>query len=215
MVRGCLVDVYDTIVYSEWDSRLHALSAAAGVDPDAWLAAWMTTRKERDLGMLSVAESVALTLRACGIEPEPALVDELARKDAELLRQRVRVFGDTVPFLTGLRADGVRIALVSNCADTTRGLLDYLGLVPLADAVVLSCEVGSMKPSPEIYRTALDDLGVAAADAAMIDDQPSFCAGAEAVGVRAIQIIRPELDGRVPRSAFPQVSSLQDVPPLL
>jgi len=215
MVRACLVDVYDTIVYSQFDGRLRALAASAGIDPDDWLAAWMTTRAERDVGTLTIAGSIARTLRACGIEPEPRLVDDLVSKDAELLREQVRVFGDSVPFLTGLRAGGVRIALVSNCGDTTRQLLDYLGIIPLADAVVLSCEIGAMKPSPEIYHTALDDLGVAAADAVMIDDQPSFCAGAEAVGVRAIQILRPELDGHVPRSAFPVVRSLQDVPPLL
>jgi putative hydrolase of the HAD superfamily len=215
MVRACLVDVYDTIVYSQFDGRLRALAASAGIDPDDWLAAWMTTRAERDVGTLTIADSIARTLRACGIEPEPRLVDDLVSKDAELLREQVRVFGDSVPFLTGLRAGGVRIALVSNCGDTTRQLLDYLGLIPLADAVVLSCEIGAMKPSPEIYHSALDDLGVAAADAVMIDDQPRFCAGAEAVGVRAIQILRPELDGHVPRSAFPVVRSLQDVPPLL
>ena len=62
--------------------------------------------------------------------------------------------------------------------------------MPLVDAVVLSCEVGSAKPSPEIYVTALADLGVAAADAVFIDDQPTFCMGAEAVGVRPIQIVR-------------------------
>ncbi len=55
---------------------------------------------------------------------------------------------------------------------------------------MLSCEVGSAKPSPEIYVTALADLGVAAADAVFIDDQPTFCMGAEAVGVRPIQIAR-------------------------
>jgi putative hydrolase of the HAD superfamily len=215
MVRACLVDVYDTILNSQFESRLRDLAAVAGVDPGDWLEAWLKTRTERDRGQLSVASSIARALRACGIEPEPALVGDLARKDAELLREQVRVFGDTVPFLAGLRADGVRIALVSNCGDTTRGLLDDLGVIPLADSVILSCEVGSMKPSPEIYVSALEDLGVAAADAVMIDDQPSFCVGAEAVGVRAIQIVRPELDGQIPKSGFPLVRSLLDVPPLL
>lgn len=215
MVRACLVDVYDTIVNSQFESRLRAMAAFAGVDAGTWLAAWLRTRAERDRGQLTVAGSLAQALLACGIEPAPGLVEDLARKDAELLRERVRVFGDVVPFLTGLRASEVRIALVSNCGDTTRALLDYLGVIPLADAVVLSCEVGSMKPAPDIYRSALEDLGVAAADAVMIDDQPSFCAGAEAVGVRAIQIVRPELDGRVSRPAFPLVRSLLDVPALL
>lgn len=215
MVRACLVDVYDTIVNSRFESRLRDVAAFAGVDADVWLAGWVKTRIERDLGTLSVADSVGQTLLACGIDPAPELVDTLVRKDAELLRQQVRLFDDSVPFLAGLRASGMAIALVSNCGDTTRALLDYLGVIPLADAVVLSCEIGSMKPSPDIYRTALEDLGVAAADAVMIDDQPSFCAGAEAVGVRAIQIVRPELDGQVSRSAFPLVRSLLDVPALL
>lgn len=215
MARACLIDVYDTILRSQFEERLRALAAFAGVEPADWLEAWMKTRTERDRGKISVAGSIAQALLACGIEPEPGLVDELTRKDAELLRERVLVFGDTVPFLTGLRANGVRIALVSNCGDTTRQLLDYLGVIPLADSVILSCEVGSMKPAPEIYVSALEDLGVAAADAVMIDDQPSFCVGAEAVGVRAIQIVRPELDGQIPKSAFPVVRSLLDVPPLL
>jgi putative hydrolase of the HAD superfamily len=215
MVRACLVDVYDTIVNSRFESRLHDVAAFAGVDADAWLAGWVKTRTERDLGTLSVADSVASALLACGIDPAPELVDTLVSKDGELLRQQVRLFDDAVPFLTGLRASGMAIALVSNCGDTTRALLDYLGVIPLADAVVLSCEVGSMKPSPDIYLTALEDLGVAATDAVMIDDQPSFCAGAEAVGVRAIQIARPELNGQVHTSAFPLVRSLLDVPALL
>ena len=210
MVRACLVDVYDTIVNSRFETRLRDVAAFAGVDTDLWLAGWMKTRTERDLGTLSVADSVAQTLLACGIEPTPELVDTLVRKDIELLRQQVRVFDDSVPFLTGLRASGMAIALVSNCGDTTRQLLDYLGIIPLADAVVLSCEVGSMKPSPDIYRTALEELGVAAADAVMVDDQPSFCAGAEAVGVRAIQIVRHNLDGQVPKQGFPVVHSLFD-----
>ena len=215
MVQACLVDVYDTIVNSRFESRLRDVAAFAGVDADTWLAGWVKTRTERDLGTLSVADSVASALLACGIDPTPELVDTLVSKDAELLRQQVRLFDDSVPFLTGLRASDMAIALVSNCGDSTRALLDYLGVIPLADAVVLSCEVGSMKPSPDIYLTALEDLGVAAAEAVMIDDQPSFCAGAEAVGVRAIQIARPELNGQVPRSAFQLVRSLLDVPALL
>jgi len=215
MVRACLVDVYDTIVNSQFEPRLRELAAFAGVDTEVWLQGWVKTRTDRDIGTLSVADSVAQTLLACGIEPEPELVDALMRKDTELLRQQVRLFDDAVPFLTGLRASGTAVALVSNCGDTTRALLDYLGVIPLADAVILSCEVGSMKPFPDIYLSALEDLGVAAADAVMIDDQPSFCAGAEAVGVRAIQIIRPELDGQVLPSVFPLVRSLEEVPALL
>ena len=117
-----------------------------------------------------------------------------------------------MPFFTRLREQGILIALVSNCSETTRPLLGYLDVIRLADAVVLSCEVRSAKPSPDIYLTALDDLGVAAVDAVFIDDQSAFCAGAEAVGVRAIQIARPDLPGQVLSAAFPVVSTLLDAP---
>ena len=90
---------------------------------------------------------------------------------------------------------------------------------------MLSCEVGSTKPYPEIYVTALDDLGVAAADAVFIDDQPAFCVGAQAVGVRPIQIARGGVDAvnASTRSAarrrrgwdFPVVRSLLEAKPLL
>ena len=94
-------------------------------------------------------------------------------------------------------------------------MLEYLGVIPLVDAVILSCEVGSMKPYPEIYVTALEELGVAAVDAVFIDDQPTFCVGAEAVGVRPIQIARGEASGYVSQWNFPVVHSLFDAQPLL
>jgi putative hydrolase of the HAD superfamily len=214
VVRACLVDVYDTILNSDFRARARALAAFVGVDTDLWLEGWLNTHAERDRGKLTVAGSLAQTLLACGVDPEPELVAELVRLDSELMREHCRLYADTVPFFAKLRAQGVLIALVSNCGDTTRSLLDYLGIIPLVDAAILSCEVGSIKPSPEIYVSALEELGVAATDAVFIDDQPGFCVGAEAVGVRAFQITRGDLDGQVSGSGLPVVRSLFDVTPL-
>jgi putative hydrolase of the HAD superfamily len=154
-------------------------------------------------------------LRASGVDARPELVATLVRMDTELLASRARLYDDTIPFLTELRARDIRIALVSNCAQHTRQLLNHLGVAPLADAVILSCEVGAVKPSPEIYLRALRALGVAPADALMVDDQPSYCAGAQAVGVKAVQMVRPGLEERPPLSDFPAADSLMDVVPLL
>jgi putative hydrolase of the HAD superfamily len=217
VVRGCLVDVYDTILKSVFTERVMALAEPLGIDVEDWLAEFVKTRDDRDRGRLSTAAAFDLALRGCGIEPTDGLVGDLMRRDAEFSYAHTRLYEDTVPFLSWLRDQGTLVALVSNCADTTRGLLEHLGVIPLVDAVVLSCEVGSMKPYPEIYVTALSDLGVAASDAVFIDDQPTFCLGAESVGVRPIQIAR---DGRggAPDGAgwdFPVVRSFADVPPLL
>ena len=51
-------------------------------------------------------------------------------------------------------------------------------------------EVGCVKPSPRIYRHALKELGVAPEAALFVDDQAVFCAGAEAIGIKGVQIVR-------------------------
>jgi HAD superfamily hydrolase (TIGR01509 family) len=172
-------------------------------------------REDRDRGKVTIAQSFERTLRALGFEPEPDLIADLSRRDAEYSRSHIRLCDDTVPFLTWLRSRGTAIALVSNCADTTRAQLDRLGIIPLVDAVVLSCEVGSIKPYPEIYATALEELGVAAVDAVFIDDQPAFCLGAQAVGVRPIRIARGDPDGHASRRDFPVIRTLPEAQPLL
>jgi HAD superfamily hydrolase (TIGR01509 family) len=215
MVRACLVDVYDTILKSRFVPRMEALVEPLGITLGDWLAEWDKMREDRDRGRLTIAASIARTLPAFGIEPDPDLVADLARRDLESFRALTRLCEDTVPFLEWLRSRGVLTALVSNCADTTRAQLEYLGVIPLVDAVILSCEVGSMKPYPEIYVTALEELGVAAVDAAFIDDQPTFCVGAQAVGIRPIQIARDEASGYVSQWNFPVVHSLFDAQSLL
>jgi HAD superfamily hydrolase (TIGR01509 family) len=215
VVRACLVDVYDTILRSQFVPRAESLVSPLGIAVGDWLAEWDKMREDRDRGRLTIAASIARTLPAFGIEPDPGLVADLARRDLELFRASTRLCEDTVPFLEWLRSRGVLTALVSNCADSTRAQLEYLGVIPLVDAVILSCEVGSMKPYPEIYVTALEELGVAAVDAAFIDDQPTFCVGAQAVGIRPIQIARGEPSGYVSQWNFPVVHSLFDAQSLL
>jgi putative hydrolase of the HAD superfamily len=215
VVRACLIDVYDTILISQFVPRMASVIEPLGIDLDKWLAEWDTMREDRDRGKVTVAASFERTLRALGFDPEPELVADLSRRDEEFSRSYVRLCDDTVPFLSWLRSRGVLTALVSNCADTTRALLANLDLIPLVDAVVLSCEVGSIKPYPEIYATALEELGVAAVDAVFIDDQPSFCVGAQAVGVRPIQIARGQPDGYASPWDFPVIRTLPEAQPLL
>jgi HAD superfamily hydrolase (TIGR01509 family) len=215
MVDACLIDVYDTILRYAFRPRMQYVIEPLGISLDDWLTEWEPMREDRDRGRITMAASMERTLRALGLDPRPGLVGELSRRDAEYAHGRIRLCDDTVPFLTWLRSAGVRTALVSNCGDTTRSLLDYLGVIPLVDAVVLSCEVGSMKPHPEIYRTALDELGVAAVDAVFIDDQPTFCVGAQAVGVRPIQIARDRPEDYVSAWEFPVIRTLLDAKPLL
>ena len=90
-------------------------------------------------------------------------------------------------------------------------MLVAYGIDRLADELVLSCEVRSAKPAAEIFRLALGRLGVRAEAAVFVDDQARFCAGSMAVGIRAAQIVRGELDGQRPAEGVTVVRSLPEV----
>jgi putative hydrolase of the HAD superfamily len=135
----------------------------------------------------------------------------MVNKDRELLLANARLFDDAIPFLEKVRARGIKIAVVSNCTENTRPLLAKLGVDALADALILSCEVGAAKPAAQIFQCALDRLGVAAEAALFVDDQAGFCAGSVAVGISTVQIVRGELDGRVPAAGTRMVRSLPEV----
>jgi putative hydrolase of the HAD superfamily len=195
-LEACLVDAYDTIVTCDFSILRNELSALAGISPDTWQVEYARIGALVSDGRLSKAEAFARLLRAADREASPALVAELVRQDQELLLAHARLYDDVIPFLRGLRERGIKIAIVSNCTENTRPLLVKYGVDKLADALVLSCEVRSAKPAAEIFRCALDRLEVAAEAAVFVDDQPGYCAGSVAAGIRAVQIVRAGLNGQ-------------------
>ena len=215
-LEACLVDAYDTIVTCDFSILRNELSALADISPDTWQVEYARIGALVSDGRISKAEAFAQVLQAAGREARPGLVAELVRQDQELLLANARLFDDTIPFLHRLRDRGIKIAIVSNCTENTRPLLVKHGVDALADALVLSCEVGSAKPAAEIFRYALDRLGVTAEAAVFVDDQPGYCAGSMAAGIRAVQIVRAGLngqglDGQIPAPGAAVVRSLPEV----
>jgi len=139
-------------------------------------------------------------------------VAELVRQDTDLLLAHARLYDDAIPFLRRLRDRGVKVAIVSNCAENTRPLLVKHGIDALADTLVLSCEVGSAKPAAKIFQCALDRLGVAAEAAVFVDDQPGYCAGSVAAGIRAVQIVRSDLNGQGPDGQVAGIAVVRSLP---
>ena len=57
-------------------------------------------------------------------------------------------------------------------------------MADVADELVISAEVGCAKPGAEIFRIALDRLGLGPGDALFIDDTPGHVDAATALGMR-------------------------------
>jgi len=93
-------------------------------------------------------------------------------------------YPDTAAVLSGLHRQGIRTAVVSNIAFDIRPAFVALGVAGDVDEFVLSYEVGAVKPSAEIFQTALARVGVAPEDALMVGDSEEADGGAVAVGCR-------------------------------
>jgi putative hydrolase of the HAD superfamily len=165
-----------------------------GIDSSLLAKAFTVTRPLRGVGMNhDVRGDMAQVLVAAGVDPAPALVDELVTLERHELDRGVHLYDDVIPALGELRSRGVKTALVSNCSNNTRPVVDRMGLGSEFDVLILSFEVGARKPLPEIYGIALERLNVDDPSRALfVDDQPEYCDGAAAVGLDTRLIVRPD-----------------------
>ena len=188
-----LLDLYDTLVWSDWYSWQGRLADRLGITREAMGRAFTQTRPARSTGANPDLEGdLTLVLSAADIEPTRELVAELLEGEREM-GASVRLYDDSLEVVRGLRGGGVPTALVSNCSHNTRPIVERLGLEREFDAVILSFEIGVMKPDPAIYREALSRVGDPdPTRSVFVDDQVRYCDGVAALGLQTFLILRQE-----------------------
>ncbi len=100
---------------------------------------------------------------------------------------------EPLPGLINLMQDGksrgLSLALVTNAPeDNVEAILLALELGEFFDEVVLSDEVGSVKPDPAPYKAALDKLGLFPEEALAFEDSTSGIASSVAAGIPTVGI---------------------------
>ncbi len=126
----------------------------------------------------------------------PALSNEEGREigDAKEANFRERA-GELEPlpglldFLEEARERGLKTALVTNAPEeNVEAILLALELEEFFDELVLSDEVGPVKPDPAPYRVALGRLGVSPEEAVAFEDSTSGISSAVGAGVPTVGI---------------------------
>lgn len=139
----------------------------------------------------------------------------VAITDGWLHSENFELYEDALPVLGHLRTSGVRLGLVSNTSRDLDAFVRHFSLD--VDAWISSRVHGKVKPSPSIFRAALDLLGVEAPAAVMVGDSPlDDIDGARALGMRAYLIDRearfPDRDDALPTLlALPALLGLPDL----
>jgi HAD superfamily hydrolase (TIGR01509 family) len=162
--EAILFDLYDTLVWldvEQSDRGRRELARRIGVPLERFLPAWRSSVNDRMIGRGNgLAGHLADTLALLGIEPDQALVSELIGIEQSRLRESVHLYPSTVSVLEQLARAGYRLGLLSNVSDGAALPITHLGLDRLFDEMILSHEVGLLKPDPAIFELACKRLGV-------------------------------------------------------
>jgi len=128
------------------------------------LLPYLSTEEGR---MLADAKEASFRERAVELEPLPGLL----------------------AFMREAKSRGLSLALVTNApAQNVEAILLALELDVFFDDVVLSEDVGPVKPDPAPYRAALERLGIAPEEAVAFEDSTSGLASSVAAGIPTVGI---------------------------
>jgi epoxide hydrolase-like predicted phosphatase len=120
-----------------------------------------------------------------------SVIQRLKRSDSERKTIREEFFaGDIidrtlVEYIRSLRGK-YKTGLISNAWSDLRDFIVREKFEDAFDKMIISAEVGAMKPEPKIFQIALEQFGVRPAEAVFVDDFYANIEGCEKVGIKGI-----------------------------
>ena len=146
-----------------------------------------------DMGVLSI-DQVADELAAYrGVEPA------FAREMIQIAIGKQETIAPTAALIADLKQAGYRLYVLSNMS---REFIDFLReqeVYANFDGDVVSCEVGVVKPMPEIYDVLLERFSLEPSETIFIDDRRENIDAAEAKGISAFHFDRNDYAGSCER----------------
>lgn len=145
---------------------------------EAKLAAFQALCTQSDLGKLSRSDFNKEASKLTGI----SIAEVVQGIEAEIVIDTA-----LANYAKKLKQLGFRVACLSNGShEWTLQVINEHGLEHLFEQVILSSDLGIVKPDSEIYLQALRKLDVQPSQAIFIDDRQANVQAAEALGIRSL-----------------------------
>lgn len=171
MIKAIIFDFFDVFRTDSYKAWLRTNNIPHEGD-------YFEANRQMDLGTITTEQFLDRLSELQGRRVTPEEVDATARVDKGV-----------VEIARSLKAH-YRIALLSNAPSSfIRNLLLVHDLEQHFHEIIISSEVGMVKPNAEIFEHTLARLGVSAQEAIFIDDNPGHVAAAEKVGITGIQFL--------------------------
>jgi 2-haloacid dehalogenase len=217
-IRACVFDAYGTLF--DVHSAVGRLAAEIGPSADALSRLWRTKQLEytwlRAL-MGRHADFWQVTGEALDHALEVTGVDRGVRERLMEAYLALDAYPEVPGVLERLRGAGLKTAILSNGEPRMLAAgARSAGIDALLDATLSVEEVGVYKPHPEVYRLAVDHLGVEPGAIAFQSSNAWDVHGASTFGLRAVWINRAGAPReRLPGGAAAELPDLAGLPALL
>ncbi len=165
---------------------------------------WTRIIRRGSLREVAFTSLVCETLNKLGYSFQPT--DKLIIDATEAFMKpwiQARVMDGAVPSVLSRLKKTYKLGIVSNCSwsPALRKTLERFKISHYFDGIVVSVDVGWRKPSPKIFRKALQTFGVAASETVFIGDElDDDVEGAQRVGMHTVWLRNPcskEFGGRI------------------
>ena len=181
-IRAVIFDFGGVLVRTEDRTPRNRLAARLGMSYDELnnLIFDSSSSQQAALGQIGVSEHWEAVRARLGLSPEAFQTVQAEFWEGDVLDTSL------VDFVRALRPH-YQTALLSNAWGDLRGFLEQkLKILDAFDQVIISAEVGLVKPDERIYRLAVERLSVAPGEAVFVDDFAHNVEGARLAGLHAI-----------------------------
>ncbi len=205
--------------FNALDSRPKALDAGTFVARfEAEFKRVMSHSRATDCREFPLTEIFPEVLRSFSLPVAAAEIRHLVRAHYAPIVNQVSLYSDTRQTLEFLKAQGLRLGLISNTIwpeEFHREDLERYGILHLFDAMTFSSTLGTAKPGPGIFQDSLSQLDLKPEEAFYVGDRIKVdVKGAQEVGMAGVLKRHPRrqepLDGVVPQGIIQDLSELKE-----